>query len=97
MKTIERYDIERDEWVELKIHLNYPRNYASAIAIKERYIYVIGGTSSTDCIEIIDSYKEEQLCKAELVLLQLNQYIPWFKEMILPVNDEEALMIFCRN
>lgn len=96
MKTIEKYDIERDEWSELKIQLNYGRAFASAIVLGNRYIYVIGGSTNTDCIEILDTQKENDLSKTELVLLQLNTYIPWFKEMVLPL-DSEGIIKFCHD
>jgi N-acetylneuraminic acid mutarotase len=54
-KTIERYDIERDEWIELRMQLNYGRAFLSAITFNNRYIYVIGGSTNTDCFEIIDT------------------------------------------
>ncbi len=69
LKTIERYDIERDEWTEMKIQLKYERVFGSAIALGNRYIYIIGGTTNTDCIEIIDTYKEFENTKSELILL----------------------------
>ena len=60
----------------------------------ERYIYVLGGTTNTDCIEIIDTLKENQSSKSELVLLHLENYVPWFKEILLPL-DEEGILTFC--
>src|SRR4051812_29670439 len=94
MKTIEKYDIDIDQWTELSIQLNYERAFGMAIGFKNRYIYIIGGSSNTDCIEILDTYREHELAKTELVLLQLNSYIPWFKEIILPI-DEEGIIKFC--
>ena len=58
-KTVEKYDIERDEWVELRMQLNYGRAFGSAIVFGNRYIYILGGTTNTDCIEIIDIFKEK--------------------------------------
>jgi len=58
-KTIERYDIEKDQWVEVKMQLVYARALSSAITFNNRYIYVVGGSTSTDCFEIIDTYKED--------------------------------------
>jgi hypothetical protein len=58
LKTIERYDIERNEWVEIRTQLTYGRTFSSAITFSHRYIYVIGGSTGTDCIEIIDTEKE---------------------------------------
>lgn len=69
MKSIEKYDIDRDEWQELKVQLNYERAFGSAIGFGNRYIYIIGGTTNTDCIEIIDTFKENEATKSELVLL----------------------------
>ena len=96
MKSIEGYDIERDEWVQVKIQLQYERAFGSAIALGDRYIYIVGGTSNTDCIEIIDTYSENESIKSELVLLTLNNYTPWFKEIILP-TDEEGIICFCNE
>ena len=93
-KTIERYDIERNEWVEIKMQLTYGRAFSSAITFSNRYIYVVGGSTGTDCFEIIDTEKENLCPKSELVLLKLNNYQPWFKEMLLPL-DEEGLLLFC--
>lgn len=93
-KSIERYDIERDEWVELKMQLIYGRSFLSTVTFGNRYIYVIGGTTNTDCFEIIDTYKEDINPKTELVLLDLGKYQPWFKEMLLPL-DEEGIITFC--
>lgn len=93
-KSIERYDIERDEWVELRMQLTYGRAFSSAVSFSNRYIYVIGGSTNTDCFEIIDTMKEDDVIKSELVLLSLGTYQPWFKEMLLPL-DEEGLILFC--
>ena len=94
LKTIEKYDVERDEWHELRMQLNYDRAFGSAIALSERYIYILGGTTNTDCIEIIDTLKENDVHKSELVLLHLEKYVPWFKEILLPL-DEEGIIQFC--
>eukprot|EP00347_Sterkiella_histriomuscorum_P014707 403359858 len=92
MKTIERYDINLDQWTQLKVQLNYERAFGSAIVFKNRFIYIIGGSSTSECVERIDCQKENEMIKAELILFQMNSYHPWFKEMILPIN-EESLMI----
>jgi N-acetylneuraminic acid mutarotase len=60
MKTVERYDVERDEWKELRMQLNYGRAFCSAITFNNRYIYLVGGTTDTECIEIYDTYKEDE-------------------------------------
>jgi N-acetylneuraminic acid mutarotase len=73
-KTIERYDVERDEWVEIKMQLTYGRAFSSAITFSNRYIYVVGGSTNTDCFEIIDTEKEDICHKSELVLLNLGNY-----------------------
>jgi len=90
-KSIERYDIERDEWVEIKMQLIYGRSFLSTVTFSNRFIYVIGGTTNTDCFEIIDTHKEDVNLKTQLVLLDLGKYQPWFKEMLLPL-DEEGLI-----
>ncbi|CDW74752.1 kelch motif family protein [Stylonychia lemnae] len=94
MKSIEKYDIERDEWSELKIQLNNERAFASALSFANRYIYIIGGTTNTDCLEIIDTDKENETLRCTLVLLNLNSYQPWFKEILLPI-DSEGIIKFC--
>jgi N-acetylneuraminic acid mutarotase len=73
-KTIERYDIERDKWTELRMQLNYGRAFLSAVTFGNRYIYVIGGNTNTDCFEIIDTFKEDSAMKTDLVLLELGTY-----------------------
>jgi N-acetylneuraminic acid mutarotase len=65
-KIIERYDIERNEWVELKMQLTYGRVFSSAVTFCNRYIYVIGGTTNTDCFEIIDTTRERLFQKQNL-------------------------------
>ena len=93
VKIIEKYDIELDKWMEVKTQLNYGRSFGSAIPINNRYIYIIGGTTDTDCFEVFDINEEYTAPKCEMILLKLDKYIPWFKEMLLPF-DEEGLMIF---
>lgn len=68
--------------------------FASTVTFSNRFIYVIGGSTNTDCFEIIDTHLEDTAQKTELVLLTLDTYLPWFKEMILPL-DEEGLIMFC--
>jgi N-acetylneuraminic acid mutarotase len=58
-KSIEKYDIERNKWVEIKMQLTYGRAFLSAITFSNRYIYVMGGSTNTDCIEIIDTDLED--------------------------------------
>jgi hypothetical protein len=55
MKSIEKYDIELDDWREVKMQLNYTRTLHSAVCFENRYIYIVGGTTDTDCIEIFDT------------------------------------------
>ena len=74
LKSIEKYDIERDEWVEIKMQLTYGRAFSSAITFSNRYIYVVGGSTKTDCFEIIDTDIENVCNKTELVLLNLGNY-----------------------
>lgn len=74
LKSIERYDIERDEWVQVKMQLTYGRSFLSTVTFGNRYIYVVGGTTQSDCFEIIDTHKEDVNAKTELVLLDLGKY-----------------------
>ena len=76
------------------MQLNYGRAFLSAITFNNRYIYVLGGSTNTDCFEIIDTHHEHTEPKCELVLLNLDTYQPWFKEMVLPLN-EEGIITFC--
>lgn len=76
--------------------MNYGRAFCSAVCFANRYIYIIGGTTTTECFEIFDTYYENENPKCELVLLELNNYMPWFKEILIPL-DEEGLIIFCRE
>ncbi len=46
-RTMERYDIDRDRWIELKTELNEGRYHSTACIINERYIYVFGGFKTT--------------------------------------------------
>lgn len=69
LKTIEVYDIEDDSWSQIKMQLNYERAFGSAVTFQDRYIYVIGGSSTTDCVEKIDTLKVNEKFKAELILL----------------------------
>lgn len=96
MKHIERYDIEENQWKEVRMQLNYGRTFCSAITFSNRYIYILGGTTDTECIEIFDTRFEDEQQKCELVLLQLNEYMPWFKEILIPI-DEEGLILFCEE
>mmetsp|Transcript_5568 Transcript_5568/g.9556 ORF Transcript_5568/g.9556 Transcript_5568/m.9556 type:complete len:320 (-) Transcript_5568:157-1116(-) len=42
-RTMERYDIERDRWLELSTELNEGRYHATACVLENRYIYIFGG------------------------------------------------------
>ena len=55
---------------------------------------MIGGTLDTDCLEVIDTYKENVNRKAELFLLIKGSFSPWFNDMLIPL-DEEGLLLFC--
>ena len=44
---MERYDIARDRWLELKTELNEGRYHATACLLQNRYIYVFGGYKTT--------------------------------------------------
>lgn len=94
MKMIEMYDIERDEWKEVRMQLNYGRAFCSSIPLGSRFIYILGGTTDTECIERFDAQRENENMKCELILLNRHDYIPWFKEIILPL-DEEGIICFC--
>ena len=47
-KTIEKYLIAEDRWVEIRTQLNYARYFGSCCQFQDRYIYIFGGTSDTD-------------------------------------------------
>jgi len=93
-KAIEKYDVERNEWTKVRMQLNFERVNPSTITFGSRYIYVIGGTLDTDCLEVIDTFKENINRKAELFLLIKGSFSPWFNDMLLPL-DEEGLLLFC--
>lgn len=93
-KAIEKYDVERNEWSKVRMQLNHERVNPSTITFGNRYIYVIGGTLDTDCLEVIDTLKENVNRKAELFLLIKGSFSPWFNDMLLPL-DEEGLLLFC--
>ncbi len=76
------------------MQLVYGRALSSAITFNNRYIYVVGGSTNTDCFEIIDTHKEDINAKCEIVLLNIDKYQPWFKEMLLPLNTE-GILLFC--
>lgn len=76
------------------MQLNHERVNPSTITFSNRYIYVIGGTLDTDCLEVIDTYKENVNRKAELFLLIKGSFSPWFNDMLIPL-DEEGLLLFC--
>jgi N-acetylneuraminic acid mutarotase len=44
---MERYDIVRDRWLELKTELNEGRYHATACLLQNRYVYVFGGYKTT--------------------------------------------------
>ena len=56
------------------MQLTYGRAFSSVVTFNNRYIYVIGGTSDTDCFEIIDTMKEDINSKTQLVLLDIGVY-----------------------
>lgn len=56
------------------MQLVYGRALSSAITFNNRYIYVVGGSTNTDCFEIIDTHKEDINPKCEIVLLNLDKY-----------------------
>lgn len=46
-RTVERYDIEKDKWLQLKTELNEGRYHSSACLLQDRFIYVFGGFKTT--------------------------------------------------
>lgn len=42
-RNMERYDIDKDRWLELNTQLNEGRYHATACILHDRYIYVFGG------------------------------------------------------
>lgn len=64
LKTIEKYDIELDEWIQIRTQLNYSRVFASSICFRNRFLYVFSGTVDTESIEVIDLEQENELMKA---------------------------------
>lgn len=46
-RTLERYDIEKDRWLELRTELNEGRYHSSACMLQNRFIYVFGGFKTT--------------------------------------------------
>jgi len=98
VKSIEKYDMERDEWVQIRTQLNYCRALCSVVTFGNRYIYVLGGSIESECIEVLDSFKEYDKIKCDMINLQLcDKYTPWFKEIILPLGihnfEDDSVMI----
>lgn len=60
LKTIEKYDVERNKWRKIKCQLMYERTFASQTSFKGRYIYIFGGNDKTDCIEMLDTQMEDE-------------------------------------
>lgn len=46
-RTVERYDIEKDRWLQLRTELNEGRYHATACIMNDRFIYVFGGFKTT--------------------------------------------------
>lgn len=46
-RTMERYDIDRDRWLQLQTQLWEGRYHATACMLQNRYIYVFGGFKTT--------------------------------------------------
>jgi N-acetylneuraminic acid mutarotase len=44
---MERYDIDKDRWLELKTELNEGRYHSTACMLNNRFIYVFGGFKTT--------------------------------------------------
>jgi len=42
LKTIEKYRVVEDRWVEIKTQLNYARYFPTCTAFEERLIYIFG-------------------------------------------------------
>lgn len=53
-KTIEKYLVDEDTWVELKMQLNYPRQFSSCCSFEDQFIYVFGGTDASVEIEVLE-------------------------------------------
>lgn len=68
-KTIEKYLIAEDRWVEIRTQLNYARYFGSCCQFQGRFIYIFGGTSDTDQIEVLDLAVENEAIKCDLLTL----------------------------
>lgn len=44
---MERYDIDKDRWLELRTQLHEGRYHATACMLENRYIYIFGGFRTT--------------------------------------------------
>ena len=74
-KTIEKYLIDEDRWVEIRTQLNYARYFGSCCQFQGRYIYIFGGTSDTDQIEVLDLAVENEAIKCDLLTLAVPEAI----------------------
>mmetsp|Transcript_22573 Transcript_22573/g.21751 ORF Transcript_22573/g.21751 Transcript_22573/m.21751 type:complete len:102 (+) Transcript_22573:919-1224(+) len=79
--------------MEVRTQLNYVRAFSSAVTFSNRYIYIVGGTTDTECIEVFDSFSENDKQKCDMIMLNLDNYFPWFKEILLPLY-RDGIMIF---
>ena len=79
---MERYDIDKDRWLELNTQLNEGRYHATACMLKERYIYVFGGYKTKN-------FKKQMIMKVKRNFETIDNVSSNYIEMYDTKNDQE--------
>lgn len=87
---MERYDIEKDRWLQLQTQLYEGRYHASACMLENRYIYVFGGFKSTHFAKGVPLTRVNK--KVEKTDNVQSNYIERY-DTILDIDDEYAAKI----
>ena len=86
-KTIEKFIVSENRWVEVKMQLNYSRYFPSCCQFNNTFIYIFGKSDKeTEMIEVMDVRLEQTNIKCDLISLSMHsEPTNWFKQIIIPV------------
>lgn len=91
LRSIEKYDVDKDRWSLVKTQLNMKTGIFTAVTVFEnRYIYIM----AHDCLslEVLDTERSETMC----TILNLKTPLDcqeMMRPILLPLNDTEILYL----
>lgn len=56
------------------------RIWASCCKFENRYVYIFGGNTENDQIEVLDVFMENEAVKCDLINLNINDSIPYMPQ-----------------